>query len=196
MKIKTALFLSLLALAPCHGAYLTVSNLVDGLTDTLYANSDNSLSNGGIVTIGYFDPSFDPVANSGDVGALIANFTVVDSAITGSYDPTLGGYYDGYAESGLFPSTGIVTSGDPLYLEDVYSFIGNGSTLATSTEFALVKVARFNDDMPIENTYTSNPQYGTILIGSLDIISGDLAGQGVGEFDTLKMEPMEIDPED
>ena len=42
-----------------NAATAVVLNVVDGVNDTLYQNSNGTLSSGGIVTIGYFTDGFD-----------------------------------------------------------------------------------------------------------------------------------------
>jgi hypothetical protein len=189
MKLKSSLVLALIAFASvANGAIYIFNNVVLGPTDTLYANSANTLSSGSIVSVGYFTSGFNLNDNINNQALLLANYTVLSSVTTGStsptHDPTLTLFFPGYTEYEPI-DTAAITGLDPRIGLILYSFNGNASTLGTSNEFSLFQVDPIADDDPTEIEYFINPSGATPLIGTLGTYIGD-AGGGVGEYNTLK----------
>ena len=159
-----------------QAATYIVSNLGDGLTEVLFQAADNSLLDGGIVTIGYFQTGYLFTTTT----SAVTNFTTLASALSGS---PFKGYVDGASVPGLN-----ITAGNPLLGVPLYVFVGNSSTLAASTAFALQQVNAFKDDVPFIQEYTANlagappPVFGTV--GSY---TGDAAGEGISTHATLKL---------
>lgn len=176
----------------CHAAGLIVSNVAAGPGDTLYANNDGSLMSGGLVTMGYFPASVTTadIDTIPELIAQLANFTMVTSAAPGSYSPTLGGSFAGYADQSDFAGTGIITVSNPLFGRSIYSIVTNANTLSAapySSQFALLKIGQFREDLPVENQYTSNPAGLEPIIGTLGTFTGD-PGAGEGDYTTLIMD--------
>lgn len=193
MKLKMSIAAAVSALAlSANAANYTISNVVDGTSDTLYASNTNSLLSSGVVTLGVFTAGFDVAANLGNPAVLVSNFTTIfASAAIGGNSATLEGSFAGYAEGSLVDNPNIL-AGNPLLGQILYSFIGDGTTLQTSTAFALLSMGPLREDDPAENDYTSNPQarVGAPLIGTLGTISGNFGGQGPGDYVTLQLVPI------
>lgn len=177
---------------PVHGAGLIVSNVAVGPGDTLYANWDGSLMDGGLVTMGYFPAA---VAR-GDIDtveeliARLSSFTVVASQGPGELSPVLGGEFPGYADQGEFSSVGIVTVESALYGRTIYSIVTSASTLGAVTcgdGIGMLAIGTFREDLPVENQYTSNPTGLTPVIGSIGSYVGD-PGPGWGTYSTFVLE--------
>lgn len=173
-------------------AGIIISNVAAGPGDTLYARNDNTLMSGGLVTMGYFPAGVkeEDLDTIPELLAQLSGFTTVTSAVPGSYSGTLGGSFAGYVDQASFTSTGIVTVSDPLFGRTIYSVITDAATLSAAgrrSQFAVVKIANFREDLPVENQYTSNPPGLRTLIGTYDLFVGD-AGAGDGIYNTLKMD--------
>ncbi len=173
-----------------NAALVVVSNVAAGPGDTLYARQDNSLMNSGLVTMGYFDAS----VTTADIDTIpelflkLGSFTLITSEVPGSMSAQLGAAFAGYADQATGASLGNVTVGNPLLGRMLYSIVTNASSLAGATptsQFALVAVGTIKDDVPVENTYLSNPLTAPI-IGTIGAFNGD-AGGGAGAYNTLKM---------
>jgi hypothetical protein len=197
MKTKSNI-LTLLALASCiattNAATIIISNANDGLTDTLYADSNNVLMNGGLVATGYFTAS----TTVGDIDTIpelrsaLANFTIITSISPGSESGTLGGSFAGYADQ--FPNATTVT-GSPinsgaLLGRSIFTIVTSAadlnSTLSTSG-FALFQSGTLSGDDPNVVEITATPAGVTPIIGSTGTTTGNFGGQGVGTYNTLKM---------
>lgn len=188
MKLKSTLALVTVAfLSQANAAQYLVSNVVNGIgsTDALYQNVDNSLLSGGIVALGYF-ASGTPSSSLDDIAITISSFTLQASALAGSNSDSLGGSFAGFVEANLVDGADI-TAGNSLLGKSVYIFVGNASTLAGSTAWALAPVGTIVDDVPVENQYTAQPFGVTPLIGSVGSFTGNAGGQGSSTFTTLKL---------
>jgi|688.fasta_scaffold77079_3 hypothetical protein len=177
MKLKYAYILGLLAMASnANAALYAVSNVVSGYgySDGLYQNTNNTLLDGGIVAFGVFGGSG---FNALDIPTSIANFTTLASALAGSNSATLGGSFAGYVETEF--DTANVTAPDALIGQTLYVFVGNASTLATSTAFGLFSAGTIQDDVPNEQTYLANPfsslSPNTLLLGEVGSFTGLIA---------------------
>jgi hypothetical protein len=194
MKSKIAILSSLLALASVSsGAIYNINNVVNGTSDTVYADSSNSLLTGTIVTIGVFPSGFSLGTSLTDKATLLSNYTTLSSGLTGGTSSSLGGNPAGYAEYDPDDQASILT-GNPLLGRSLYSFMGNAATLAASTQFSLVLLGSINEDLPNEFSYSSNPGGLTPVIGTLGTFAGDLGG-GPGNFTTLKTASLVAVPE-
>ena len=174
-----------------NAATAVVLNVVDGVNDTLYQNSNGTLSSGGIVTIGYFTDGFDVGGNLNNYSLLISNFTpgIITSQLTGTFSASLGGSFAGYVEQTTptaFGGGAITAPNDSLIGRPLYSFVGNQATLGASNELLLAFVQNIQDDVPTPNAYTSIPQNATPLIGSVGTFVGDPSGNGSGTFRTFQ----------
>ena len=157
MKLKTALVIAAFgSLGLANAAVYNINNVDTGTTETLYANKNNVLSTGGIVTIGVFPAGFNLASSLNDANALITNWTTLASGLTGGPSGSLGGNPAGIAEYDPFDMANI-TGTDPLLGRLLYSFVGNAATLATSTEYALVQIGLIVDDVPAEQSYSERP---------------------------------------
>jgi len=155
MKLKLAYIIGALAMASnTNAAVYFVTNISSGYaySDGLFQNPDNSLSDGGIVAFGVFTGTG---FNANDIATSISNFTILASGLTGSNSVTLGGAFPGYVETNV--DTANIEGANPLIGQDLFVFVGNDSTLATSTAFGLFKTATIQSDFPNEQTYLANP---------------------------------------
>lgn len=168
-----------------------ISNVSDGLTDTLFANEDNSLSTGGVVSLGVFTAGFDVAANLGNYAILASNFTTVfASGLTGGPSGSLGlALAPGYTENPTVDNAPLLT-GNTLINRTLYLFAGNLGTLATSTQVALLNMGLLQNEDGGELDYVANPSFrvGSPLIGKFGTQSGNLGGQGVSTFPTLQLQ--------
>lgn len=188
MKLKLTIAAALVAvLSQANAATYVISNVVTGDTDdVLFENFDGTALNGGIVALGYFATTA-PSSSLVDIQTTIANFTLVTSALTGTYSADLDGSYAGYVQADSFSGTSI-TSPNTLIGQPMYMFVGNASTLASSTAWALAAVKTIASDVPFNQTYNANPNGSTILgdIGTFDTFTGNV-GLGAGTYNTLKL---------
>jgi hypothetical protein len=175
------------------GANYIISNVSDGLTDTLFATADNQLSTGGVVSLGVFASGFDVSANLSDYSALVSNFTTIfASGATGGASGSLGlASAPGYTENATVDNAPLLT-GNPLIGRTLYLFAGNLATLAASPQLALLNMGPLQNEDGGELDYVANPAFrvGNPLIGAFGTLSGDLGGQGVSTFTTLQMQPI------
>lgn len=168
-----------------NAAIFVVSNVVDGVSETLYANSQSLLLTSGVATIGYFPDGF--VINTSNIPNLITNFTIVSTGVIGGPSADLGGSFAGYAQSDPV-DVGAIT-GPPLLGRPVYSFMGNAASLVASDAFALIQVASILTDAAATNTYTSNPGLAVPIIGTIGSFTGNAGGQGSATYRTLNLVP-------
>jgi hypothetical protein len=199
MKIKSALLVTstlVFAAITADAATMFVSNVAVGPGDTLYASSNNSLMNGGVVTMGYFaegitDAQLDSIPKLVAQLAIPGNYTLVTSAVPGAAGPTLSGAFAGYADQELATSIGVITGTNALLGRTVYSIITDAGSLASVTlnsQFALINLGPIKDDVPDENQYSSNPTGRVPVLGTFGAFNGD-AGGGDGGYATLQMIP-------
>ena len=184
MKRFFILVATLLALVlPSRAAEFSVTNVLDGVTDTLFQNGDGSLLNGGVVAIGYFPAGFTPTTPAD----AVSHFTTLASAICGSPSPSLGGSFPGYVE-GPWVWGQFITDGNPLIGRPLYVFVGNAATLAASTSFGLQQNATIGSDVPVENYYAAYLGGAPApLFGKVGSYTGDAGGQGSSTFPTLQL---------
>lgn len=191
MKMKTTL-LAVTGLIACmtasNAAVVFVGNVVAGPGDTLYAKQDNSLMTSGLVSIGYFSASVTTadIDTIPELFARLGDFTLITSQTPGNPDSI--GVSPGYANQDNPTTLAAVTGANPLLGRMLYTIVTSASTLGTATglsQFALVPVGPFKDDVPNENTYSTNPTNAPI-IGTIGAFNGDTA-LGSGAYNTLKM---------
>ncbi|MEN9535202.1 MAG: hypothetical protein RIR37_475, partial [Verrucomicrobiota bacterium] len=156
-------------------------------TDTLYQNADGSLNSGGVVTIGYFTSGY---VITGDSATDLAAFTILSSGTLGAESLDLGGAFAGYVQSSTYDA-GTITTGNALLGRPIYSFAGDGVTLAASNYFILIQVGSILDDSPIPNDYVSAPGLADPVAGygAVGSYTGDAAGQGSSTYRTLQFVP-------
>jgi hypothetical protein len=198
MKMKTTLLAVtglVASMVASNAALVIVSNVAAGPGDTLYATQTNSLMDGGLVTIGYFDAS----VTTADIDTIpelfsrLSGFTLLTSAAPGSMGFQFGAAIPGYAdqENKTQIGTGPIAIGNPLLGRMLYSIVTSASSLGSATgtsQFALVPIGTITaDGPPTETTYVSNPVNAPI-IGTIGAFNGDANfGGGEGAYNTLKM---------
>jgi hypothetical protein len=190
MKIKHAMIVaaSVALFSSANAATFVVSNVVDGLSETLYQNGNGTLNSGGIATIGYFTSGY---TITGVAATDLAAFTIVTSAEIGGASVDLGGAFAGYAQSDAV-DVGTITTGNVLLNRPVYSFIGNLATLASSNAWILIQVGTITDDVPTANDYSSNPAANLPVAGYGQVgpgFTGNAGGQGSSTYSTLQFIP-------
>ncbi|MEI6654398.1 MAG: hypothetical protein WCP45_06490 [Verrucomicrobiota bacterium] len=203
MKLKLSLAVAATLLAGGMYASATtmiVSNVDTGIGDTLYANSNGTLMNSGLVTMGYFAAGVTQ-SQIDTVPELLAqltlgNFTLVTSAIPGATGPTLGAVR-GYAEQSDPTSIGIITGANALLGRVVYSIVTDATSFTVGagvgqinggSHFAMVSIGTIVDDNPNESNFTSNPKGLTPIIGTNGTFNGSPGvGADAGAYNTLIM---------
>lgn len=173
-----------------HAANVVVSNVTQGVGDTLFVHRFTGRMVSGIVSAGYFPAGFDVDANLSQANwaNLVANFTIVTSGTPGSFSATLDGSFAGYVEKeGI--QIGTITGANPLLGRMLYGFVGGSATLLQSitdpsSSIGLFEIRPLGDDIPFDNTYQIDPTGKVIKIGTLGTFVGD-AGAGVGTYNTF-----------
>ena len=194
MKFKLLIASLIFALVTySSAATYFVSNVIGGVaaTDALYQNTDNSLMNGGIVTLGYFNSNaYVPSSNLALIATTIADFTVLASGTPGTFSSDLGGSYAGFVQAaGVNSVPATITIGNAVLGRTLYVFAGNGASLSVSTAWALKAVNTIGDDDPTNQEYLANPLGGAApVIGTIGSYTGNAGGQGSGTFSTLQLE--------
>ena len=189
MKLKLTVVAGLFALAcSANAALYLVSNVSAGdNTDILFQNSiaqGSTLSSGGIVALGYFTGGT-PSSSLVGIQATIAAFTPKASALTGSFSVDLEGSFAGYVQAGEVTGAEIPL-GSALIGLPVYVFVGNASTLAGSTAWALQQVSTIAADSPNVQSYTAVPSGIAPVIGSLGTFTGAVNGASAS-YSTLQL---------
>jgi MYXO-CTERM domain-containing protein len=189
MKLKTALAAALIAMASkASAAIYSISNLNSGYgySDALVQLENGTLSSGGIVAMGYFTGT--PSGDLALINTTIADFTILASALTGSYSGNLGGSFDGYVDT-VVQGAAIVAP-NALIGKSLYAFVGNASTLSSSTQWALVQVAAgMFDESEDESTYVFQPYGISPIIGTIGSYIGNASGLASSSesYTTLKL---------
>lgn len=169
-----------------NGAIYNISNVVTAdQDDWLFQDSDGSALDGGIVALGYFTGGA-PSTDISNISATIAAFSLQASGLTNTFSEGLEGSSAGYVETTV--NGAMITAPNAIIGQNMYLFVGNRSTLATSTAWALAVVRSISADSPFEQSYSANPAglsvYGNI--GQFNTFTGDV-GQGSGTYDTLQL---------
>jgi hypothetical protein len=197
MKLKSTLVAALLAsFTHSQAATYYINNVVAGnASDVLFENQNGDLLDGGIVAIGHFNGS---TPNVEDKNALVAGFTTLHSGLVGAFSIDLEGAYPGYIQVDGTPGTpgtpdpypgSQITDTNPLIGTLVYMFVGNASTFAASTHFALASIGTFASDDPNEQQYTADPASASIVggLGAFDTWFGGPVTAVSGNYTTLKL---------
>jgi hypothetical protein len=159
-SMKSLLALFAILAAPASAVTVSVSatnfyNLAAGPGgDTLITKSNGQPLDQGRIHIGTFAPGFNPQAavNASDTAALLANFQAVLngpvitpaewSSVFGQDGVDFPGFYNADGPSIPWP--------DAQLDQDIYLFIGDGQSLAESTELGLVRhFARISSTSPV-----------------------------------------------
>lgn len=152
--------LTLLALATAMGtaksATVNPGNYdIDALTSKPISLLDGTaLASGGVVAIGWFSSDITAllpgIATDGGKAAVIAAFNVFGTTIEGNSTQKIGEAGAGF--EGLYdkPVSGAINAGDAIIGQNIYTLIGNGDTLATSSQLAIIRDANtFGADAPL-----------------------------------------------
>lgn len=183
MKIKSILALGLLSLNSANGATVNAANLSGGVAGSrILVDSGNTTLTSGYGAIGYFSNFSTTLDFEGASGADLENdFNILGSSISSfedsSFGPTISGIF---SVSGSGPST-TGGAGNNFIGQQAYLVIGNGASLATSTEaFIFATGVNFAADpsTPVSIdlsgdpfTTDGSPSTGSIMLGG---------GNGVG----------------
>lgn len=198
MKRKSILAAALLAASFTHSQAATyyINNVVAGDTaDVLFEDQNGNLLDGGIVAVGHFNGN---TPNATNINSLITGFTTLHSGLVGAFSIDLNAEYAGYIQVDGIPGTtesadpypgSQITETSPLIGTLVYMFVGNASTLAASTHFALASIGTFAPDDPDEQQYTADPASASIVggLGASDSWVGDPGTGNSGTYTTLKL---------
>lgn len=202
MKLKSLLAAVVLA-AISHtseAASITASNLADDFSKAVpIVTTANTVvaANSGIIQVGTFGTLSDAQIssiNAGNYAGLVADFQSFGASTKFGAGFDIAGLYS------LAPSAGIL-AGDSKIGKSIYVFIGNGTTLANSTEIAIFKDDNsFAADAPL----FSAKAYPTDLANNAAIdaafVVGDISANqvtiaGVGTFNPIKMVNVSLVPE-
>lgn len=181
-------------LVAANGAGVIVNNFGEGPGDTLYANADGTLMDGGLVAMGYFPASVtaEDIDTAAELVRHLSAFTVITSAVPGSVNTTLGTANPGYVDQAEFTQVGPVLYGDELFGRMLYSVVISGGSfqaLVPGDGVGLVPIGTFKEDLPVEWQYSSNPTGYIPLIGGIGSYTGD-PGAGEGKYQTLLLESL------
>jgi PEP-CTERM motif len=190
MKLKLAILASVSCLAfNAEAAIYLASNVVAGDNgDRLFQDAGASsagLVGGGILAIGYFTGGV-PSSSLSDIQTTISSFTLQTSSLIGSASADLGGSFAGYVQGSAFTGA-VIPLGSALIGLPVYAFVGNASTLATSTAWALTQVSILAADEPNVQTYVANPPSTAPLIGTIGTFIGAVNGPSA-TYSTLQLQ--------
>lgn len=184
-----ALFSLVLSPSTKAASVLITNVTLDGSTNAIVSSS-GALLNGSYVGVGYF-------SGLSDSQIQLMDESTFNSITTGSGFQALesstswwafgAGLVDGNAQ-------GAINSGSDFIGEAIYSIIGNGATLATSTELLIFKFsAVFAQDEPI---FSANAKMdvssgnGTVLWGGTGNYADNYFGEGVNPaFNTVGLVP-------
>lgn len=172
-----------------NAATVQLNNVVDGTSDTLFANSSGNLLTGVYAAGGYFTAGFDVATaiSSNDFASLISNFVVLTSATIGANSSSLEGAYAGYVE-GALTDIGNVTGANPLIGVALYTFVTDSSGFGDATAFAIVNNNLvIGDDQPTPRSYTLNPANGTLVLGTESTYTGNAGGLGNGTYEVFRL---------
>jgi hypothetical protein len=201
--MKKTLLTSLLAI--CAVANLQASNVIASNFAT-GANAVNShpaqLSNGnfiangaGVVAVGLVtltDAQVMAVNTVPEWVALLAGFSQFGATTT-----TFGGA-SAVNNQGMYKLTAgfpVPDAASPFADKNIYTLMGNGATLATSTEVAVFKG---NDKFVLDQAastnapLTGNPPGGTLLVGTIDAAGSVNGGFNTPAFNTTSMNVMHL----
>jgi MYXO-CTERM domain-containing protein len=207
MQKNTNMTLKLTVLAALIGGVMSssaatmfIQNVSDGPGDKLYALNNNTLMNGGIVTMGYFSSTV-AVGDISTIQGLLANlasFTVVTTVVPGSAGPTFTapGYAEGSNVNGVAVPGGNILAGNPLIGRSVYQIVTDavaltgvgGATIAN--QFAVIGFGTLVGDEPSPQAITGNISIGGSVVlsgGAGTFTAGTTYPGGEGVFKTLKM---------
>lgn len=191
MKLKlTAIAAFVTLISPLHAAIFILSNTVSGSgdSDALIQKADGSLLSGGIAAIGYFPVGYSISSNMSDIFTTLQNFNLITSVSVGGLSTSLGLRAPGYFEAEPFAGPAI-TDPSNLIGNQLYLFVGDGDTLASSTQVGLKQIAKIQDDVPNEQEYLANPKGGWLpVIGDFGSYIGNASGMGSSTYQTLQME--------
>lgn len=177
--------------SPLFAANYIVSNVIsgDGSSDALYQKANNSLLSGGVAALGFFPAGYVISTNVADIQATITAFLpgLQASSPVGGLSGDLGAAMAGYVQAAPVSGPAILI-GNVLVGRPLYVFVGDGATLAGSTQWGLKQVATIAADEPLTQDYLANPLGGTApVIGSVGAYTGNASGFGSSTYQTLKM---------
>jgi hypothetical protein len=180
-------------------ATMFIQNPSNGPGDTLYALNNNTLMDGGIVTMGYFASSVN-VGDISTIAGLVANlgsFTAITTVVPGSLSTSFGVAVPGYAEgsdaAGVAIPGGSILVGNALMGRSVYQIVTNSATLSgatTANQFALIGFGTITGDDAGTQAITGNISIGgnVYLSGGAGTFNGDASfAGGEGSYNTLKL---------
>lgn len=159
-----------------------MSNVI-GSYNAVADSGGTPIANGtGYIAVGYFNISDVAIQTSATVGDLDAAFVQFGASNT---------FGTGFAVAGLYQH-GVTANANAYATQSVFTVIGNGATLAASSE---VLVFKHSHQFQVEPNPTSNAQLGqaqpgTLLIGEFGNYSHNQAGAGVSSsYNTVSLVP-------
>lgn len=153
---------------------------VDNLTVRPITTSNGSpILSGGIVYIGYFKEDIAPLA----ANLNAENYAkIVDAFVAFGQPVKIGEHFEGLYD--IAASGGTINDGTEIVGKSIYTFIGNGNSLADSTEIAIIKDDNaFAADAPLFTTWAS------LLEGGAQALVGNLNGPAVKVNDAFAEAP-------
>ncbi len=185
MKIKAKIIaLMIIAPAASQAGTIITSNIQNADGDIVLTDASGVLLSTGIVSAGYFTTGFDvsTAVLTNDFVSLYSNFISLTSGAIGQTTLQFGSDIAGFFET---PNTNYGAPTVDMLGKTLYSFFGDGATLNTSSQFALVQFAETIDaDTPLPDANDLNLFVGApfaVLIGSTGgTASVDLNPIGLG----------------
>ena len=189
MKLKLASILLAVSATGLNAGVLSITNQVSGVAgDTAIFFANDTIATSGIATGGYFDVGYDVntgltlATTSGDFSSFIGAFNILTSDVLGAGGGSgANGFYFASFDYGapvLNPPVGA----------SLYSILGNGVDLASSSEFAVLMSAdtvALDSPLPDDNNITL-PTNTTVLLGTVATGMVDF-GAGLVSTPTLSL---------
>ena len=182
--------IALIALCPfALAGTLSFTNQINGAAgDTVIVDADGTVISGGIATGGFFNSGYDVneglrlATTSGDFSDFLANFNILASAaIAASGDSGFDGFYVGGVDYGA-------PTGNPFIGAELFSILGNASSLTSSTQFAVLMSSDIVDaDVPLPDSNSIALGFDTTtLLGTAGTSSFDF-GNGLESTPSLAL---------
>lgn len=185
MKLRSIIATVALA-ASAKAATITVTNVDFGLTNAVVSEAGTAYANStGIIAIGVFSTLTDlDISSATSVATLAGDFKTFGTTAQFGAGFGLAGTYQ-------FETTG-ATPGVDGFAGNIYTFIGNGATLAASTEILVYK----NESTFVADPGASDPALlsdtldsGTLLLGGFNNYSEDIGLGPAPAYNTVNLIP-------
>ncbi|MEO7099321.1 MAG: hypothetical protein ABI162_08160, partial [Luteolibacter sp.] len=181
MKLKATL-LAIASISFANAATITVTNVDFTLTNAVVNSTGTTYSVGtGIIGLGTFSISDSAISGAANVSTLASAFNLFGSSST---------FGSGFSIAGTFQfdTTAPITSSPS---GSMYTFIGNGTTFANSSEVLVYKNATSfaADPTPNENAILKQSTGGTLLVGGYNNFQANIGLGSASAYNTVSFVP-------